>query len=160
MKKRARKPVSSSKVEKLAQDELKLKIEPRGPDQARIDAVSRALSEHPSVREFLDKARSRMLFLELIEPEVELKFPRPSPPPDQYRATFFDYSNNRTICVEGSLKQPKRVKVSESGFQPLPGKGEFEAAVKILEKDEYLGAGIRERQLQPLCGPDLKPVNW
>ena len=156
MKKKAKKSVSSSKVEKLAQGELKLKIEPRGPDQARIDAVSRTLSEHPTVREFLGKAHSRMLFFELIEPEVELKPARPSPPPDQYRATFFDYSNNRTICVEGSLKQPKRVKVSESGFQPLPGRGEFEAAVKILEKDEYLGAGIREGQLQP--SPAMPPI--
>jgi len=156
MKKKAKKSVSSSKVEKPTQGELSLKIEPRGPDQARIDAVSRALSEHSSVRAFLGKARSRMLFFELVEPEVEVKPARPSPTSDRYRATFFDYTNNRTILVDGSLNQPKRVKVSESGFQPLPGRGEFEAAVKILEKDENFGAAIRARQLQP--SPAMPPI--
>jgi hypothetical protein len=78
------------------------------------------------VREFLGGARSRMLFFELVEPEVEVKPARPSPPPNLYRAKFFDYTNNRTIFVDGSLNQPKRVKVSESGFQPLPGRGRLD----------------------------------
>src|SRR5882672_1685597 len=137
MKKKAKKSVSSSKVVRpIGQGELALKVEPRGPDQARIDAVSRALIEHSAVRELLGRARSQMLSFELVEPEAEIKPARPSPPPDLYRATFYDYTNNRTIFVDGSLNQPKRVKVSESGFQPLPGRGEFETAVKILEKDE------------------------
>src|SRR5262249_2503845 len=119
---------------------LKLKIEPRGPDQARIDAVSRALSENPLVREFLGKARRQMLSFELVDPEIEVKTTRPSPPPELYRATLFDYTNNRTIFIDGSLSQPKRVKVSESGSQPLPSRGEFEAAVRILEKDANFGA--------------------
>src|SRR5437660_10681764 len=131
------------------EDELKLKIEPRGPDQNRIDRVARALADHPSVQKFLGKTRNRMLSFELIEPEVETKPARPSPPPTLYRATFYDYTNNRTILVDGDLAQPKRIKVSESGFQPLPSSGEFEAAVKILEKDETFGKAIRERQLQP-----------
>src|ERR1043166_4879104 len=78
-------------------DELKLKIEPRGPELARIERVSRALAEHPSVREFLGKTRNRLLSFELIEPEPETKPARPSPAPNLYRATFYDYTNNRTI---------------------------------------------------------------
>ena len=157
MKKKARKAARPRKALGVAtQDELKLKIEPRGPEQARIEAVSRALIEHPSVREFFGKARSQMLSFELVEPEVEVKPVRPSPPPDLYRATFYDYTNNRTVFVDGSLSQPKRVKVSESGFQPFPGRGEFETAVKILEKDADFGAAIRERQLQP--APAMPPI--
>jgi hypothetical protein len=157
MKKRARKAARPRKALAVAtQDELKLKIQPRGPANARIDAVSRALIEHPSVREFFGKARSQMLSFELVEPEVEVKPVRPSPPPDLYRATFYDYTNNRTVFVDGSLSQPKRVKVSESGFQPFPGRGEFETAVKILEKDADFGAAIRERQLQP--APAMPPI--
>jgi hypothetical protein len=137
-------------------DELKLKIEPRGPDQARIDRVARVLADHPSVQEFLGKTRNRMLSFELVEPEPETKSGRPSPPPHAYRATFYDYTNNRTILVDGDLDQPKRVKVSESGFQPLPGRGEFEAAVKILLKDSYFSAAIREQQLQ--AAPAMPPI--
>ena len=157
MKKKVRKAARPRKALAVATpDELKLKIQLRGPEQARIDAVSRALIEHPSVREFFGKARSQMLSFELVEPEVEVKPVRPSPPPDLYRATFYDYTNNRTVFVDGSLSQPKRVKVSESGFQPFPGRGEFETAVKILEKDADFGAAIRERQLQP--APAMPPI--
>jgi hypothetical protein len=157
MKKKTKKSASSRKVVRpIAPGELALKVEPRGPDQARIDSVSRALIEHSAVREFLGGARSQMLSFELVEPEAEVKPARPSPPPDLYRATFYDYTNNRTVFVDGSLSQPKRVKISESGFQPLPGRGEFETAVKILEKDENFGAAIRERQLQP--APAMPPI--
>jgi hypothetical protein len=157
MKKKTTRAAGPRKALAVAtQDELKLKIEPRGPEQARMDAVSRALIEHPLVRKYFGRARSQMLSFELVEPEVELKPVRPSPPPDLYRATFYDYTNNRTVFVDGSLSQPKRVKISESGLQPFPGRGEFETAVKILEKDADLGAAIREQQLQP--APAMPPI--
>src|SRR3989442_2224641 len=157
MKKKARKPVRSAKGrERAAEGELALKFEPRGPDPARISTVSRALADHPAVQEFLAKTRNRLLTFELVEPEPEAKSARPSPPPHLFRATFYDYTNNRTIFVDGDLNQPKRVKVSESSFQPLPGSGEFEAAVKILEKDENFGKAILERQLQP--SPAMPPI--
>jgi hypothetical protein len=156
MKKPVKKAARPRKVLAVAtQDDLKLKIEPRGPDTSRIETVSRALVDHPSVQEFLGRTRNRMLSFELVEPEVEAKTTRPSPP-HQYRATFFDYTNNRTVFVDGSLNQPKRVQVSESGFQPLPGIGEFEAAVKILLKDADFGAAIREQQLQ--AAPGMPPI--
>lgn len=131
------------------EDELKLKIELRGPDQSRIDSITRALAENPSVQQFLGKTRNRMLAFELVEPEVETKPARPAPPPTRYRATFYDYTNNRTILVDGDLDQPRRVKVSESGIQPLPSYEEFEEAVKLLMKDPDLGPAIREKQVQP-----------
>jgi hypothetical protein len=137
-------------------DELKLKIEPRGPDQNRIDQVARALADQASVQKFLAKTRNRMLSFELVEPEVETKPARPSPPPTLYRATFYDYSNNRTILVDGDLKQPKRVAVSESGIQPLPSYQEFDEAVKLLLKDPDLGAAIRAKEVQPY--PPMPPI--
>jgi hypothetical protein len=157
MKKKASKTARPRKARAVdTQDELKLKIEPRGPDTHRIETVSRALTDHPLVREYLGKTRNRLLTFEFLEPESETKSSRPTPASTVYRATFYDYTNNRTIFVDGNLDQPKRVKVSESGFQPLPGRGEFEAAVKILEKDENFGAAIRERQLQP--APAMPPI--
>src|SRR5258708_39514323 len=145
MKKRSRKASRPRKDSaEVERGELSLKFELQGPEPARIDRVTRALVDHPSVQEFLGKTRNRMLSFELIEPEVEVKPAGPSPPPDLYRATFYDYTNNRSILVDGSLRRPKSVKVSESGFQPLPGSGEFEAAVKILAQDENFGKAIRE----------------
>jgi len=157
MKKKAGKASQPRKISAEAErGELSVKFELQGPEGSRIDRVTRALVDHPSVQEFLGKTRNRLLSFELIEPEVEVKPARPSPPPELYRATFYDYTNNRTILVDGSLAQPKRVKVSESGFQPLPSNEEFEAAVKILEKDETFGKAILERQLQP--SPAMPPI--
>ncbi len=131
------------------QDELKLKIEPRGPDAGRIESVSRALADHPLVREYLGRTRNRLLSFEFLEPEPETKSARPAPAPTAYRATFYDYKNNRSILVDGDFNQPKRVRISESGAQPLPRYEEFEEAVKILLKDENLGSAIRDGQLKP-----------
>ncbi len=157
MKKKTRKASQPRKISADAErGDLSVKFESRGPEPSRIDRVTQALVDHPSVQEFLGKTRNRMLSFELIEPEVEVKPARPSPPPDLYRATFYDYTNNRTILVDGSLGRPKSVKVSESGFQPLPSSGEFQEAVKILEKDENFGKAIRERQLQP--SPAMPPI--
>ena len=156
MKKQSRATRSRKASAAATDDELKLKIEPRGPDPARIERVSRALAEHPSVRGFLGKTRNRMLSFELVEPEAETKPARPTPAPNLYRATFYDYTNNRAIVIDGDLDQPRRVKVSESGHQPFPSNQEFEEAVKILSKDPNFATAIREKQLQP--SPAMPPV--
>lgn len=150
MKKTARKATGPRKALPVAKrDELKLKIEPRDPDTGRIETVSRALADHPLVRESLGRTRNRMLSFELLEQEPETKSARPAPPPRVYRATFYDYTNNRTIFVDGDLDQPKRVRISESGTQPLPTYEEFEEAVKLLVKDEKFGSALRDGQLKP-----------
>src|SRR5260370_22107121 len=157
MKKTTRKASQPQKISADAErGELSVKFESRGTEQSRSDRVTQALVDHPSVQEFLGKTRNRMLSFELIEPEVEVKPARPSPPPDLYRATFYDYTNNRTILVDGSLVRPKSVKVSESGFQPLPSSGEFQEAAKILEKDDNFGNAIPEPHLQP--SPPIAPT--
>ena len=129
--------------------ELKLKIEPRGPDRERIETVSRALANHTLVRESLGKTRNRLLSFEFPEPDPETKSTRPARPPSAYRATFYDYTNNRAIFVDGDLNQPKRVRVSESGSQPLPTYEEFAEAIRLLTKDETFGSALRDGQLKP-----------
>jgi len=102
MKKKARKAARPRKARVDAtQDELKLKIEPRGPDTRRIETVSRALTDHPLVREYLGKTRNRLLTFEFLEAESETKSARPTPASNVYRATFYDYTNNRTIFAIG-----------------------------------------------------------
>src|SRR5437879_5307760 len=103
MKKKAGKASRPRKISADAErGELSVKFELQGPEPARIDRAVRALVDHPSVQEYLGKTRNRMLSFELIELEAEVKPARPSPPPDLYRATFYDYTNNRTVLVDGS----------------------------------------------------------
>ena len=149
MKKKTSKTARSRKANADdARQELKLKIEPRGPDAGRIETFSRALTDHSLVKECLAKTRNRLLSFEFPERDPETKSARPAPAPSAYRATFYDYTNNRAIFVDGDIEQPKRVRVSESGTQPLPTYEEFAEAVKLLMKDEKFGAALRDGQLK------------
>jgi len=71
-------------------------------------------------------------------------------PPDLYRVTIYDYTNNRVVLAAGSLDDIQgSMEVSEAGYQPLPNREEFDEAVEILLEDEDLGPTIREQRLVP-----------
>src|SRR5436190_1742078 len=72
-----------------ASQELSLKITPQGPSPELFATVSRELIEHPSLRSFTAKTRSRLLALELIEEEPETKTAKPTAPSDRFRATIY-----------------------------------------------------------------------
>src|ERR687894_2503503 len=129
-------------------NDVQVNIEPVGLGPEVIDEVSRALSEHASVQERLNETRSRLLSVELLNP-VDADKPD-GLEPDRYRATTYDYTNNRVILTSGSLNDIQgSMEVSESGDQPLPTGEEFEEAVEILHEDPDLGPKIREQRVEP-----------
>ncbi len=145
--------------------ELAVKIEARGPDQATITAASRVALEHPSVRKLLGNARHRLVDFRLVESEAQTKGSRLPPPPIRYSASIYDYTNYRTLIVQGQLNNPKVVEVSESGSQPLPSNEEFEEAVKLLRSRElevaYREAGAEFDQAWDTTASDgLADETW
>src|SRR5687767_13646958 len=92
---------------------LKVNIKPFGPDQAAIDTLASELLQHSSLQEMLGKAQSRLLSVELIDPEPETKSNRSPSPPDRFKATIYDYTNNRTITALGNLTNRRRLEISE-----------------------------------------------
>ena len=130
-------------------DDLQIKIERFGPGPETIDEVSQAALNHPSVKEQLRETRHRLLSVRLLTPEVKDK-PDEPPPPDRYRATIYDYTNNRVVLATGSLDDIQgSMEVSEAGYQPLPNREEFDEAVEVLLEDDDLGPAIREQRLVP-----------
>jgi hypothetical protein len=119
---------------------LVLKVIPFGPNEEAINTLSHKLLKHNSVRRYLDKTRYRLLYCELNDPDIESKAEHKSALPNGFRATFYDYTNNRTIYANGLFDErnnmPKAVEISESSIQPLPSKEEFDEAVKILHHDK------------------------
>ena len=106
-------------------NDVQVNIEPVGPGPELIDEVSQALSEHPSVQERLSETRSRLLSVELLNPVGADK--ADGLEPDRYRATTYDYTNNRVILITGSLDDVHgSMEVSESGHQPHPTREEVE----------------------------------
>jgi hypothetical protein len=130
-------------------DNLQIYIERFGPGPDAIDEVSQAVLSHPSVREQLRDTRHRLLSVRLLKSASDGKPDGPMPP-DRYRATIYDYTNNRVVLATGSLDDIQgSMEVSEAGHQPLSNREEFDEAVEILLEDEDLGPAIREQRLVP-----------
>jgi hypothetical protein len=128
------------------QGDLQIDIERLGPEPETIEELSRAALEHPSSQEYLGETRNRLLWFELLEPTLEGKADGPVPP-DRYRATTYDYTNNRVVLTTGRLDDPRgSIEVSEAGYQPLPNKEEFDEAVEILGEHHDLGPDVRTQR--------------
>jgi hypothetical protein len=135
--------------------DMQINIEPVGPGPEVIDEISQALSEHPSVQAQLSETRQRLLSIELLNPEGAGR--ADGLVPDRYRATTYDYTNNRVILTTGSLDDIQgSMEVSESGHQPLPTREEFEEAVEILYQDPDLGPVLSEQRVEPQ--PSMPPL--
>lgn len=127
----------------------RIDVERFGPGPEAIDEVSQTVLDHPSVREQLGEARHRLLSVQLLKSAVQGKLDGPIPP-DRYRATIYDYTNNLVVLATGSLDDVRgSLEVSEAGHQPLPNREEFDEAVEVLLEDEDLGPAIREQRLVP-----------
>src|SRR5918997_647836 len=136
-------------------NDVQVNIEPVGPGPEVIDEVSQALSEHASVQAQLSETRQRLLSIELLNPVGAGR--ADGLEPDRYRATTYDYTNNRVILSTGSLDDVRgSMEVSESGHQPLPTREEFEEAVEILHEDPDLGRALREQRVEPQ--PAMPPL--
>ena len=128
---------------------LQITIERFGPGPEVTDAVRKTVRDHPSVQEYLGQARSRVLSVELLNPTVRGKPDGPMTP-DHYRATIYDYTNNRVVLATGNLDDIQgSMELSEAGYQPLPNREEFDEAVEILLEDDDLGPAIREQSIVP-----------
>ncbi len=127
-------------------EELRIDIEPWGPDEATVETARRAILEHQLVRERLRDARHRLLTIEPIDDEE--KTIRPTVP-RRYLATLYDYTNNRALLVHGQFDRPGELAVVDSGSQPLPSREEFDEAVELLAQHRELGEPIRDGQLVP-----------
>ena len=127
-------------------DELTVKVEPFGPEQRAIDRIERDVRRHPAARELIGGDNRRLLSVEPLEPARRSTRPRPW---DRYRATWYDYGENRAIVVEGRLGEPGRVTTTETAAQPPPSPEEFEAAVAVVAQDAELGPAVRDGKLQP-----------
>src|SRR5262249_37136359 len=129
-------------------EELSVKVQPFGPTLEQLQALTQSVTRHPTIQKYLTKTRHRLLHIALLEPPEEPKSARPKAP-NRFQATFFDYTNNRTVCATGRLPKPTTLEVAESGLQPWPSEDEFDEAVSIIMKNRELGRAVREQRLHP-----------
>jgi hypothetical protein len=125
-----------------------LKIQSFGPKPEQVQDLARTVMRHRTIQEHLAKTRHRLLRIDLLDAPEEPKPVRPRSP-NRFQATFFDYTNNRTVFARGALAKPTRLDVAESGVQPRPTQEEFQEAISILKKDPEIGKALREDRLRP-----------
>ena len=128
--------------------DLKVTIEPFGPTQIELDRLATQWLASKSFRQMVGHSRHRLLSVVTVEDGSTVKTTRIPPPSDRVRATVYDYDNNRTVFLDGSLKAPNEVDISELALQPQPSTEEFQEAVALLEKDQEFGATLREGGLR------------
>ena len=149
--------------------QLKLNIKPFGPSQETINKISERVVRDDLVKKYLDGTRNRLLWFEFIDPYDEYSKNRnEGSPPSNFRITFYDYTNNRTIFVKGILEEqgkPKILEIEESNLQPRPNKEEFEEALQIFRQDKKIGHLLDNQQIQiyppmpPLLNSELADGN-
>lgn len=128
-------------------------VTPWGPDQQASDAARARAVSHPAVAKYLRGTLNRMLSFEFIDNDT--KATGRSEPPTRFRATIFDYTNNRSVIVEGGFYDSS-VSVSITNDQPDPSSEEFEAAVAIVANDSEFGPALSSKRLEPY--PPMPPL--
>jgi hypothetical protein len=124
-------------------EELRVDIEPFGDERLSPERVSEWVLQNPRVRDLLRGAEHRLIGVQPFDPRGQ-KDERPEQA-DGFRATVYDYTNDRTVIVTGSLAAPQDLQVEEFGIQPLPSQEEFDLAVRLLAENPdwstYLNEG-------------------
>ena len=116
----------------MTKGELKIGVKAFGPSPDELATLGRTILSNAAVQKTLGKARHRLLGVQLVDtPEDTRKRARPARP-DLFRATVYDYSGNRALLVDGSLKDPSRLTITESALQPPVSNEEWDEAVALL----------------------------
>jgi hypothetical protein len=118
----------------MSSQPLEINIEPFGPDQKVLDSAAKRIQRGGPLAKRLKASQYRLLSVVAIDRGKERE-PSDEPLPlDQFRATFYDYTNEMAIVCEGRLDKPSEYDFRERRYQALPTNAEFDAAVGQLRK--------------------------
>lgn len=121
---------------------LVVTVTPWGPAQSAIDHARAVVESHSLVRQYLDRTSNRFLSFDLLDSPVQ------GQPPNGFRATFYDYTNDRTVVASGLLERPESLTVKVSFEQPLPSGEEFDAALAVVARDPVLGPSLADGSVE------------
>jgi Copper amine oxidase, enzyme domain len=126
---------------------IEVSIKPFGPTTEELLGIGVRIAASSSLKAFAGASKLRLLYVECLNESDPSKAAKPLPP-SRFRATFYDDRSQRAIFAEGSLAEPRRIAISESGLPPPPSEAEFEQAVKFLMRDAALGRSLAAGHLQ------------
>jgi hypothetical protein len=127
-------------------EELTVDVRPFGPDPGALRQSADSVLRDRRLRSALQRTGHQLLSVEPLESDRKVARPRAA---DRFRATIYDYTNNRALLADGSLRDPNRLEINESGIRPLPTPEEFANAVAVLERHREFGPALRQGRLKP-----------
>ena len=116
---------------------------PFGLTREELAAIGDRAMTLESVRRYIGCGNVRRLSVEALDDEDKGTKPRP---PSRFRVTLYDDTNHRAILIDGSLRDPRCVDITESALPPHPSEREFAEAVKIVCGDAAFATAIDARQ--------------
>jgi hypothetical protein len=134
-----------AKRSKRAERPVDIKVVPVGPTQEIIDKAKQDAERSAAVQKTLAGTIYRLLELNYVE---EANPANVRQMPTRYKATFYDYTNDRVFAAFGSLDNSTPVTITEEFYQPTASDEEYYAAVRILQSDSQFGARLREESLR------------
>jgi len=90
---------------------------PFGPTPDELRVIGDRAMTLESVRKYIGCGNVRRLYVEVLDDDRRTK------PPSRFRITLYDDTNHRAILIAGSLRDPRRVNITESAVPPRPSDG-------------------------------------
>lgn len=134
----------------MSYGELRVEIEPAAPEEASLRQLSDRVMGHPRLLDRLRGADARLLGVRPIDRDDDKSPEADARPSEWFRATLYDYANDRAIEATGRLSEPDDLEVEEYGRQPLPSREEFELAVRLLSEDRQWGQALQDQAMTPI----------
>jgi hypothetical protein len=103
-------------------EDLVVDIEPAGFGAEVTDRLLEIVPGLPRVRELVQGGEYRVLDIQPLERSRRKSRGRVE---ESFRATVYDYANQRTLEVVGDVDAPEHAEVQEFARQPLPSSEEF-----------------------------------
>ncbi len=119
-----------------------IKVVPWGPTQTDVDAARTRVEASDVVRRELNGSKYRELGFEYLYDGTETKSQASRPPP-RFRVTYYNYSTDLTLFVEGDFAAREQITARWENAVPSVSEGELEAAFRLIRQDATVSKGTK-----------------
>jgi hypothetical protein len=126
---------ASAKRKTRKDAQVEIKATPVGLRQDAFEQIKRQILSGPALQKELSGTNYYFISLDYLETNNK-KSEAASALPEKFRATLYDYTNQRAVVAEGLINAPERARVYEDTAQPPNvSDAEFAAAAKVIEQN-------------------------
>ena len=133
-----------TRSQRKSEKPVEIIVTPWGQSRSAVEAAKLRAESSQAVQKQLNGTRYRLLEFNYLENENKSE---PTQIPTQFRAVFYDYTNDRTIAAEGDFAGNQEITAREISYQPIPNDEEFAEAVGVLQGNKNFGEMLKDETL-------------